>query len=359
MHTSNLHSFIIIFCITLFLSWEPGFSQQAPAPDSLSLGSIDFPTSASGQAQQEFLTGVLALHSFWYPEARDHFKKAQELNPAFAMAYWGEAMTYDHPIWEQHNQKAGMKALNRLNRQIEKGTIDWTEREKSYIESIRILYDDELSLDKRRQNYAQALRQLSEQYSSDSEALAFAALAGMSVPNYNYSNPDVRDVVPIAAQLEDLYQRKPDHPGAMHYLIHLYDSKKFAEMGLRPARDYAKIAYSSSHAIHMPSHIYKHLEMWNQVIESNTRAYEASVEWQQKTGRPLKDRDYHSYRWLFEAYLEVQNFDRACEIIQEMDRIRELAQENDEDLGRIPGLLENFAEQYESNATDNVPVCNS
>lgn len=343
------------FALSLIIGVSFAFSQSS-LNSSLSLGSIDFPTSATGEAQEEFLTGVLALHSFWYPEARDHFQKAQKLDPSFAMAYWGEAMTYDHPIWEQHKQERGAKVLDQLNQQIEENNISWSKREKRYIKAIRVLYEDEANLGERRKKYAEAMHSLSNQYPDDDEALAFAALARMSVPSYNYSNPDVRDVVPIAADLEDLYQRNPDHPGAMHYLIHVYDSEKFAEMGLRPARDYANIAYSSSHAIHMPSHIYKHLEMWNKVIESNIRAYEASVEWQQETGRPLKDRDYHSFRWLFEAYLEVNNFEEACEIIQDMNRIKALAQKRDEDLGRIPNLIDNFSDQYE-NTEGNAPEC--
>lgn len=347
----------VYFVITLILGVSHTFSQTS-LDSSLSLGSIDFPTSASGEVQKEFLTGVLALHSFWYPEARDHFQKAQELDPTFAMAYWGEAMTYDHPIWKQHDQEAGAKTLKQLDQQIKKGAISWLEREKEYVKAIRILYDDELTMDERRKKYADAMHQLSNQYPDDDEALVFAALAAMSVPSYNYSNPDVRDVIPIASDLEDLYQRNPDHPGAMHYLIHVYDSEKFAEMGLRPARDYADIAYSSSHAIHMPSHIYKHMEMWDKVIESNTQAYEASVEWQQETNRPLKERDYHSYRWLFEAYLEVNNFEQACEIIREMEQIKIQAQSNGEDLGRIPEALENFKNQYEQ-AEEAAPICES
>lgn len=343
------------FTLSLIIGVSFAFSQSS-LNSSLSLGSIDFPTSANGEAQEEFLTGVLALHSFWYPEARDHFQKAQKLDPSFAMAYWGEAMTYDHPIWEQHEQEGGAKVLDQLNKQVEENNISWSKREKGYIKAIRVLYEDEVNLGERRKKYAEAMQSLSNQYPDDDEALAFAALARMSVPSYNYTNPDVRDVVPIAADLEDLYQRNPDHPGAMHYLIHVYDSEKFAEMGLRPARDYANIAYSSSHAIHMPSHIYKHLEMWNKVIESNIRAYEASVEWHQETGRPLKDRDYHSYRWLFEAYLEVNNFEEACEIIQDMNRIKALAQKRDEDLGRIPNLIDNFSDQYE-NTEGNAPEC--
>lgn len=346
---------IIVLCSILFLGPQI-LAAQTTNPDELSLGSIDFPTSVSGEAQKEFLTGVLALHSFWYPEARDHFKKAQQLNPKFAMAYWGEAMTYDHPLWEQHDQAAGVEVFDQLDRQIRQGEVQWSDREKKYVNAVRILYNSDMKMDERRNQYVEAMHELYQEYPSD-ETLAFWALAALTKPSYNYSNPEVQDIVPIIAKLEQLYKRNPQHPGGMHYLIHAYDNDKFAEMGLRPARDYSEVAYSSSHAIHMPSHIYKQLEMWQKVIEANIRAWEASIEWQQATNRPLKDRDYHSYRWLFEAYLEIDNYGKACDIIDNMQKLKTKAEERGEELGRIPGLIENFQGQYEEKAEDGAPSC--
>jgi len=356
MHTRKYCLLITVFVSFLFLGTQNLSAQKNIAPDKLSLGSINFPTSISGEAQKEFLTGVLALHSFWYPEARDHFQRAQQLNPKFAMAYWGEAMTYDHPLWEQHDQQSGAKVLQQLDQQVENGSVKWSEREKKYVAAVRTLYNDNLDMDERRDKYSQAMKELYEQHPSD-ETLAFWALSALSKPDYNYSNPDARDIVPIVAKLEQLYKRNPKHPGGMHYLIHAYDNDKFAEMGLRPARDYSEVAYSSSHAIHMPSHIFKQLEMWDKVIQSNIRAWEASVAWQQKTNRSLKDRDYHSYRWLFEAYLEVDNFDKACKIIQNMKQLKTKAEKRGEDPGRISSSLENFQNQYEEKAGDNAPSC--
>lgn len=347
---------IIVLCGILFLTPQLLAAQTTTNPDELSLGSIDFPTAVSGEAQKEFLTGVLALHSFWYPEARDHFKKAQRLNPNFAMAYWGEAMTYDHPLWEQHDQEAGTKVFDQLDQQIRQGEVQWSDREKKYVNAVRILYNSDMEMDERRNQYVEAMDELYKEYPSD-ETLAFWALAALTKPSYNYSNPQVQDIVPIIAKLEQLYKRNPQHPGGMHYLIHAYDNDKFAEMGLRPARDYSEVAYSSSHAIHMPSHIYKQLEMWQKVIEANIRAWEASIEWQQATNRALKDRDYHSYRWLFEAYLEISNNSKACDIIENMQKLKKKAEERGEELGRIPGLIENFQGQYEEKAEDGAPSC--
>ena len=319
---------------------------------NMSLGTIDFPTSAEGEAQKEFLTGVLALHSFWYPEARDHFRKARELDPNFAMAYWGEALTHDHPIWQQHDQQAGMEVLQAME---EQASLKMDEREEAYIYAVKLLYEEDASMSDRRKNYARAMNEVAENYPGDGEAKALAALADMSLPSYNYSNPDPEDVVSIASRLEELYQENPEHPGAMHYLIHVYDNDTFAKMGLRPANDYASVAYSSPHAIHMPSHIYKQLEMWHKVIESNIAAWEQSVEWQQSTNRQLVDRDYHSYRWLFEAYLKIDNYEEACNIINNMKDLLETAKEQNEDTGRLTRSLDNFEGQYDNK--NGVPSC--
>ncbi|MDZ7716561.1 MAG: hypothetical protein U5J95_10145 [Balneolaceae bacterium] len=325
---------------------------QAQTNPNLNLGTIDFPTSADGEAQKEFLTGVLALHSFWYPEARDHFRKARELDPDFAMAYWGEALTHDHPIWQQHDQDAGAEVLEALE---SRPSANMDAREEAYIYAVKLLYEEGASMSDRRTNYARAMNEVSEKYPKDGEAKALAALADMSLPSHNYTNPAPEDVVSIASRLEELYKKNPEHPGAMHYLIHVYDNDTFAPMGLRPANDYASVAYSSPHAIHMPSHIYKQLKMWDKVIESNIAAWEKSVEWQQATNRELVDRDYHSYRWLFEAYLEIDNYEEACSIINNMKSLLKTAKERDEETGRLTSSLENFEGQYADK--EGAPAC--
>lgn len=320
--------------------------------DNLNLGTIDFPTSATGEAQKEFLTGMLALHSFWYPEARDHFQKAREIDPNFAMAYWGEALTHDHPIWRQHDQTAGANVLQTLDDQ---DSPNMTNREEAYLYAVQLLFEEDASMNDRRKNYAKAMNEVSNSYPNDDEALALAALADMSLPSYSYRNPDTEYVVSIASRLEELYKKNPEHPGAMHYLIHVYDNNTFAQMGLRPANDYASVAYSSPHAIHMPSHIYKQLKMWDKVIESNIAAWEKSVEWQQATQRELVDRDYHSYRWLFEAYLEIDNYEEACNIINNMKSLLKTAKEREEETGRLTSSLSNFEGQYGDK--DGAPSC--
>jgi len=342
-------SFLLLFYGTLPLSAQTSRDAQ------LALGSIDFPTSGKPDAQKEFVTGVLALHSFWYPEARDHFRNAHQLDPGFAMAYWGEAMTHDHPLWDQHDQEAGKKVLDQLETVPNERLSSLTDREEMFIDAVQALYREDATMDERRRAYADAMQSLADTYPGDDEAAVFNALAAMSVPGFDFSNPD--DVVPVAAVLEDVYQRNPAHPGAMHYLIHVYDSDRFAELGLRPAHDYADVAYSSPHAIHMPSHIFKRLKKWEQVIEANIKAYETSVEWQQETGRPIRDRDFHSYRWLFEAYLEIDEFTKACDLLTDLEKMEDRANSRHEDPGRITSLVDRFDRYYREKAGKTGPKC--
>ncbi|MDZ7772671.1 MAG: hypothetical protein U5K31_08035 [Balneolaceae bacterium] len=332
-------------------------ASSADGGDPLSLGSIEFPNSATGEAEQELLTGVLALHSFWYPEARDHFRRARELNPRLAIAYWGEAMTHDHPLWQQHDQQAGMEVLNALDEQIGGEGVDWTDRERMYVEAARSLFDPESSREERMQAWAEQMGAIAEAYPEDDEALAFHALARMSLPGHDYDNPDPAKVTGIAADLENIYQRNPQHPGAMHYLIHVYDNDTFAPMGLRPAIDYADVAYSSSHAIHMPSHIYRQMEMWQEVIDANVAAWEASVAWQQETGRPLRDRDYHAYNWLLDTYLQVEAYGEACDVLSNVRSIRAEADSLGQDLGRIPSVIDHMSSQYAEETKEGALSC--
>ncbi|WP_022835298.1 hypothetical protein [Salisaeta longa] len=339
----TLCSFLFLLC-TLWAA--PATGQTAPRAESADLGTIAFATSGTPAAQAYFLKGALALHSFWYPQARDYFQRAQRLDPGFAMAYWGEAMTHDHPLWDQHDNAAGRAVLARLDSVAAASGVAATPREERYLQAVRTLFMGEGTIDARRRAHADAMVALRKAYPSDDEAAIFAALARMSLPSFSYEEPS--DVVPIAADLEAIYQRKPRHPGVLHYLIHVYDSALFAPLGLRPAQTYAKVAPAASHALHMPSHIYRSLGRWTDVIPPNVRAYQASVDWQQRTGRPIHMRDFHSYRWLFDAYVALNRPEDAC---QHMDRLQGLidqAQARDESTGRMPEVLAYMAEEYQT-----------
>lgn len=314
------------------------------------LGKIDFPTSAEGEVQAEFELGVLALHSFWYEEARDHFLKAQELDPSFGMAYWGEAMTYDNPFFTEPKgeeyERLGREAVARMDQLDAAGELVWTERERGYANAIRWRFADSYDFADRREAYAEAMEQASLNYPEDDEAAVLTELAVMAMPGFDREQP--LHVVQVASRLEEVYQRNREHPGVLHYLIHVYDTQTFARMGLRQARIYAKIAPASSHALHMPSHIFRHLGLWEEVAASNEDSYQASVAWQERTGRPLHMRDYHALDWLLDAYLRLDRFEDARRIIDELDQIEAEIRRRGEDPGQFPSVAESLRGYYRS-----------
>ena len=312
--------------------------------NALTLGTLSFPNSGAEAAQRAFKTGVLALHSFWYPEARDRFQQAQRLDPGFAMAYWGEAMTHEHGLWEQHDGEAGRAVLAALDSAKAVGAVDMTEREQAYLDALRTLYegDGNDSIDERRAAYAEQMTRLAEHFPDDEEATLFAALARMAAPGFSLD--DAGKVVNVAAPLEALYKNRTRHPGVLHYLIHAYDSKTFAPMGLRMARTYAEVAPASSHALHMPSHIFRRLEQWEDMAASNVDAYRASVQWQKRTDRPLRMRDFHAYRWLFDAYMAQDQYEKTQQLIDRLKGFVEKAERRGEDPGYMPDLLERLRE---------------
>lgn len=309
------------------------------------LGTLTFPNSGAEDAQQAFRTGVLALHSFWYPEARDRFQKAQRLDPGFAMAYWGEAMTHEHGLWEQHDGEAGRAVLASLDSAKAAGAVDMTEREQAYLDALRTLYEGDGDIGARRTAFAEQMTRLAERFPKDKEATIFAALARMAAPSFALDDAD--EVVNVAAPLEELYPTHSKHPGVLHYLIHAYDSKTFAPMGLRMARTYAEVAPASSHALHMPSHIFRHLERWEDMAASNVDAYQASVQWQKETDRPLRMRDFHAYRWLFDAYMAQDQYDKTQQLIDRLKGLISTAEARGEDPGYMPDLLDRLREHQE------------
>ncbi len=290
----------------------------SPAMDAgpttdLILGRIDVRTSATGAAAREIETGMLALHSFWYEEARDHFQAAGRLDPGAALALWGEAATHDHPLWNQHDSTAARAVFARADSLRAAGALHADARETAFLDALGVLVRPGGSIASRRDRYADAMQRHAGQDPTDDEATVFAALATMSLRTYDPDDP--ARVVPIAARLEEVAQENPQHPGAQHYLIHAYDSAAFAPLGLRAARVYAGLAPASSHALHMPSHIFRTLGMWAEMEASNRDAWAASVAWQERTRRPVAARDYHALTWLHTSLLRQGRFADALAVV--------------------------------------------
>ncbi len=286
--------------------------------DQPNLGHIDFPTSATTpHAQQHFIQGVLLLHSFEYADAREEFQQASKLAPHFAMAYWGEALTYTHPVWVQQDLPSARAALNRLAPTPEgRRALAPTEREKDYLQSVELLYGagDKIARDFA---YANAMERLMKKYPADLEAASLYAVALLGTCEYE-RQPAV--YMRAAAVAEEVFAKNPEHPGAIHYLIHAYDDPIHAPLGLRAARVYGKVAGSASHAQHMPSHIFFALGMWDEAIAANIASVAVADERIKRKGLTSTDRNYHSLTWLEYAYLQEGRVDEARQLLATIDQ---------------------------------------
>jgi tetratricopeptide (TPR) repeat protein len=235
------------------------------------LGRINFPTSGSAAAQDLFVRGVLYLHSFEYQSAREAFREAQEVDPSFAMAYWGEAMTRNHPVWNRRYRAQALAALTKLGATPEARLATApTERERMYLQAVETLFADGPKA-KRDTAYMYAMHDLSLRYPEDLEAQAFYAL---SLLGLNQGVRDYSSYMKAGALAEDVRRVNADHPGGAHYVIHSFDDALHAPLGLQAAWAYSDIAPAAPHAMHMTSHIFLALGMWDQVVERNETAVE-------------------------------------------------------------------------------------
>ena len=263
------------------------------------LGETAFANSGAPEAQAPFLRGLLLLHSFEYDDARDAFREAEAADPTFAMAYWGEAMTHSHPVWMQQDREAALEALGRLAPTPEaRAALAPTDRERAYLATADVLFgaapDASGDKDARDDAYALAMADLAARFPDDLDARAFYAL---SILGTAHEGRDFTTYMKAAAVAEEVFDANPRHPGAAHYLIHAYDDPVHAPLGLRPARVYADIAPAASHALHMPSHIYLALGMWDEVAALNERSYDAARAASDRRGEALNGHGWHALWW--------------------------------------------------------------
>jgi tetratricopeptide (TPR) repeat protein len=281
------------------------------------LGVLDFPNSGTQDAQASFVQGVLLLHSFEFDDSRTAFLEAQAIDPEFAMAIWGEALTLNHPLWAQQDRKTALEVLAKLTPNIEKNT---TRREQMYLAAVRILYG-EGEKPSRDIAYMQAMLGIYEAYPDDLDAASFYAL---SILGSVYER-DFRTYMKAAAILEEVFAKEPKHPGAAHYLIHSYDDQVHAPLGLRAAREYSQIAPGAAHAQHMVSHIYTSLGRWDEVIKANRAAVRVSEESMVRAGKPAARRSKHALHWLEYALLQQGRFHEAKSTLNMMKQDLEAA----------------------------------
>ena len=282
------------------------------------LGKIEFRTSGSLSSQKHFIRGVGALHSFWYKEALASFQLSIKEDPKFIMGHWGEAMAHNQPLWEGQNTTKGRSALAKIN-----GLTGVTNREKLYVEAIKLLYGqgEKISRDKA---YSDAMEKLYLRYPEDLEAACFYALSLLGIAR----NSEEKLALQIKAGeiAQEVFRKNPDHPCAAHYIIHAFDHPKLAERALPAALRYAKIAPAAHHAQHMPAHIFLQLGMWPEAALSNEAGWKKSVAWVKNQRLPIGNRDYHSLHWLHYVYLQQGLYGKARQVLQL--KMRDILDEN-------------------------------
>ena len=293
------------------------------------LGQVEFPTSGSKEAQAHFLRGLAALHSFWYEEALEAFRESTKVDPDFAMGYWGEAMTYNHPLWSEQDINPARQALMKI-----KETAKMTDRERAYIAAVRELYGqgDKATRDAA---YSAAMEKIYLAYPDDLDAAAFYSLSLLGMAN---GTKGYRLQAKAGAIALDVYQKNPNHPGAAHYIIHAFDDPDHAILALPAARRYASIAPEAHHARHMPSHIFLQLGMWPEAAASNESAWESSDAWMKRKNLSASVRDYHSLHWLLYVYLQQGRYNDAEKLLNLMKKVMS---ESTYDNKLRPGYYEN------------------
>src|SRR6185295_7834975 len=277
------------------------------------LGRVEFPTSGSEKAQAHFLRGLAALHSFWYEEALEAFQESTKVEPDFAMGYWGEAMTYNHPLWSEQDIGAARQVLAKI-----KESPKLTERERAYLNAVKLLYGEG---DKRARDmaYSAAMEKIYRAYPDDLDAAAFYSLSLLGLVRAEDKN--YRLQAQAGAIALDVYQKNPNHPGAAHYIIHAFDDPDHAILALSAARRYADIAPEAHHARHMPAHIFLQLGMWPEAAASNLSAWESSDAWMKRKKLSPNVRDYHSLQWLLYVYLQQGRYNQAEQLLNLMKKV--------------------------------------
>jgi tetratricopeptide (TPR) repeat protein len=289
---------------------------------------VRFPNSGAPQAQPAFLRGVTALHNFQYEDAAEAFQEAQRRDPDFALAYWGEAMAYNQTLWLNQDVGQAQEILRRLGPTPEaRAKKAGSERERGFLQAVEILFG---SGDKAARDlaYAEAMGRLAAAHPDDPEALCFHALAllgtaARSPALFRAGGEDAHQHALVGSEvqkqaasiLQKVLVLQPGHPGALHYLIHDYDDPAHARLALPAARAYARVAPESSHALHMPAHVFLQLGLWHEAAASDEASFRASQAWVARKGLGVGMHDYHSLSWLLYESLQQGHYQKAREAL--------------------------------------------
>lgn len=261
-------------------------------------------------ARKDFERALLLLHNFEYPDAAEIFREAQRKDPLFAMAYWGEAMTYNHPVWLSQDVSSAREVLKNYEKAANANTKALPSLDKDLLKSLDILYGDG-NKRTRDKDYADFMATLYEKYKGNHDIAAFYALSLLGSAG-GWDQELCNQAAEVAGAI---LKENPKHPGALHYFIHSEDHPEFAKRAWDQANDYAKVASYSGHALHMPSHIYLALGLWDDVVRSNEISWRAGVDRKEAKKLTNDALNYHGHWWLEYGYLQQGRYKKAREIL--------------------------------------------
>lgn len=289
------------------------------------LGKVNFQISCSAAAQKQFNRADALLHSFGYEQADKAFSEVLATDPGCVMAYWGIAMSQNHPLWAPPTPaelKKGLAAVEKARSLTIK-----TDRERDYIAAIEAFYKDNDKVDHptRTMAYEKAMEQVFARYPDDREAVIFYALSLLGTASSRPVDKTFAKQKRAVEILNPIISQEPNHPGVAHYVIHSYDYPQLANLALPAARSYAKIAPSSPHALHMPTHIFTRLGLWQESIQSNLASADAAKRLVAMThpGSGAFDQ-LHAIDYLVYAYLQGGQDQKAKQVLDELKTIEKL-----------------------------------
>jgi tetratricopeptide (TPR) repeat protein len=284
---------------------------QAARPERL--GTVSFAVSCSPSVQVPFNRGVALLHDFWYDEARRQFAAIARADPYCAMAHWGTAMSIFHQIWDRPDEAT--MAHGRAELQKAATHPAKSARERAYVAALSRFYEPgKHDYQARVDAYSMAMGTLRRHYPDDTDAAAFFALSLLAAEAPD--DTSLSQEHEALAVLNPLWLKYPDHPGLTHYIIHACDSPSLAADGLAAARRYGEIAPSAPHAVHMPSHIFARLGLWQADIDSNLASVAASQAAEAHHQSDGMDQ-FHSADFLLYAYLQSGQDVRAKRLLED------------------------------------------
>jgi tetratricopeptide (TPR) repeat protein len=299
---------LIATALPVLLPSQHAGEEHSMAPPDEGLGRAHMQTSCAPAVTIDFDRALALLHNFWYARALERFNRVARIDPECAMAYWGAAMTYNHPFWDPPSQsdEAAAWAL------VQKGMMarKASPREKLYLAAVASLYRDAGAGAKpaRDENYRDAMAAAYAGYRDDETKLFYGLSILGAVPE---GSKGFAQQGKAAKLFEEVYSRQPNHPGVLHYLIHAYDDPEHAQLGLKAARAYAKSAAAVPHALHMPSHIFTRLGYWEESAATNLRAWNVSEDDIKRAHESGAYRDFHNLNYLEYAYIQLGRYSDA------------------------------------------------